>query len=297
MNSTTTIEYTGIMSRTATGLKEMRAKIEPLGKAYLAASVSLVGISAAFAIEMFTMTVALNAKYQALSDGTDLGNDLMHLRYGIGVALFLGHTLLHDNPVQAEHPLFRVLQKARVVPVLAIIGGMAVFMFTATAQATGSDDGQLGLGGIALGVVCSALFSVSFLACNKLMGMLIPAAHTILAGWAQRAEVAKIERDVKAVDEYRAQLKALQRSIDERQEPDALEWMAAEAAAAEVGKIAAEAHDEHASVDAVKDVEFRQQDVRDLPDTPLEALDKRQTYLKSLNVAYFFNLLKNKKGA
>lgn len=294
MNSTTTLESPAIMSRVATGLKDMRANFEPLGKAYLTASTSFIGISAAFAIEMFTMTVALHAKYQALSNGEDLGSSLMHLRYGIAVALLLGHALLHDNPVQASHPFFRVLQKARILPILAIMGGMAVFMFTATAQATGSDDGQVGLGGIALGVVCSALFSVSFLASNRLMGLFIPAARTILSGWAQRADVARIEREVKATDECLSQIKALKRSIAVQEAPGVLDRMAAEAAAAEVGKIAAEAHDEFASVDAVKDIALRPQDVVDLPDTPVEALKSRADYLKTLTVDHFLSILTKK---
>ncbi|MEQ6335665.1 hypothetical protein [Sphingobium sp. MK2] len=288
-------EYYPITERSQVGIEAARGKLLPLGHAYFKASVSAIGIVVACASEMFSMKVALSAQYGTLSDGTNLGEEMMSMRWGIVAALILSHALIHDNSEADGHPVRKALRKFGVLPIVALMGGMAAFMFVATAQTAGEGDGIGGIAGAGLGLACGALFSVSFLASNRLMGKLLPAIRTILSGRAERAEVESISHELAAADACYARIAVLQSSIAEREAPDVLRRKAAVEAADLIGQAAAQAHDAHASVESVGS-DIRPEDVvMDLPDTPLPALDRLQAYLKSLNVQFFLTLLKNKE--
>lgn len=281
-----------ILLRAQTGREAMEAALQPFGRAIFIACFTLILILGAISVEAFTLSVAFKTQYQALSTGYDLGASLLPLRYGVIAALIFSHVLLHGNPGR-DGSAHGFLGKLGVLPVIAVIVGLAVFMFTATATATGGEDGKPGITGWALGAVCACLFSISFLSCNRLISILLPALHTIFSGAAQRMKIAYVDRLLKTVDESSASLKTLRREIAEREAPGVLQRRAATEAASIVGKVASEAHDFHASAEAIKDVELRPDDTSPLSDTPVAALDKRQAYLKSLTVDYFVAVLAN----
>jgi len=288
--SDTTHDYRAVMARARAGYQAEESNAQPLGHAYFKASVSAIGMAIACASEAFAITIALHTQFPVLADGTDLGSDMLSMRWSIVAGLLLGHAVVHDSHDRPAHFLLRGL---RIVPILAVMGGIAVFQFT-TAQSTGGDD-QGGIGASALGLAMAGLFSCAFLASNKLAGILLPAIRTILAGWAQRRALARIAAELDAVNACRARIKVLECSIAHREAPDALRRQAAEEAALVVGKVAAEAHDHHASRAVLGD-DIRPEDTVDLPDTPLSALATRQSYLKSLTVEFFLNLLKRKEA-
>lgn len=290
-------DYHAIMARGQTGLENARGKLQPQGWNLFKASVSAIGIIAACASEAFSMTIALHAQYPVLSDGTDLGSEMLSMRYGVIAALILTHAVLHESPNQPNRFMGRLLGKARFLPILAIVGGISVFMFVATAQATASDDGQMGYAGMGIGAACAALLSISMLAANRLMGVFLNALKTIFGGRAERSKVADIARELKAASACRSELETLRREIAAREAPDALRHKAAQEAASIIGMVAVEAHDIHALREALGE-ELRPQDVvKGLPDTPLPVLDRLQSTLKRMNVPFFLNLLNTNKEA
>jgi hypothetical protein len=281
------LDAAAIMARGQTGLEAERKSLPLLGFTYFKASVSAIGLVAACAAEMFSLTVALHAQYPALSDGIDLGAEMLSMRYGIGAVMLLAPAVLHDDGNATAGPIRRFVRKARLVPVMAILGGMATFMFASVSQSTGVEGDRVDLAGLGLGIVCGGLFAASFLASNVLMGKLLSALRTILGARDQRERIADIERELAAADACASDIAALRRSIADKEAPDALIRKAADEAAAVVGKIA--------SREATGDVELGPDDTTDIPDVPLAALDRLQSYLKQFTPAYFVNLLK--KGA
>lgn len=293
--TSTTYDLSEILPRAEAGLETERGKIGTLGLPYLIALASITGTGVACASELFCLTTALKAKFPVLSDGTDLGHEMMSLRWGILAALLLAHAILHDRPAGEARSLGRWVHPLRLVPMVVIIGGIGAFMFATTSQAAGGDDGQGGLAGYALGAACAGLFCVSFLASNALVGHLLTALRSILAGLAQRAKVAAIARELEATDRCRVEVAALRREITAKEQPDVLELKAASEAASICGGMASDAHDIHTSRKALSD-DLRSSDTVKLPDTPLPVLDELQAYLKTLDVEFFLNLLKKKEA-
>lgn len=289
----TIFDYHNVMARGQTGLEDLRSTITPPAYACFKAATCALGIAIACATEAFSMTVALHAQFPVLSDGTDLGSEMLSMRWGIVAALILGHVVLHDSADQGSRPFRHLLHKWRALPILALIGGMTVFMFIATSQATGATDNYWS--GWALGAACAALFSISFMAANKLTGHFLSALRVLLAIRAQKARVVDIADIMSAADVCHASAATLRREIEARELPGALHRKVAEEATGIVGMVAADAHDLHESCAAVPD-DLRDIDMVDLPDTPLATLDRRQNYLKSLNVPFFLNLLKHKEA-
>lgn len=283
-----------IMPRAQAGREAEHAKLEALGYVWFKMLASASGIAIACASEAYSLTVALKAQFEALSDGTDLGHDMMAMRPGIIAVLILAHVILHDRGEPNPRPLRRWLRRARLLPLVTIMGGMAIFMFVAASQATGGEDG--GLAGLGLGIVCSSLFGISFLAAMRLMAKFLPALRSILAGRAQRAKIADIDGEMHAVDTYRPLIEARRRTIAAKEAPDTLRHNVAAEAVAIVGPIAAEAHDIRESCAAIPEDRRPEDELDGLPDVPLAALDQRQIYLKSLNVPFFINLLKNREA-
>ena len=290
--NTTVLEYDAVMSRAQAGVEAERKNLQPTGYAWFKASASLIGIVIACASEMYSMTVALHAEFPALSDGTDLGHDMMSMRYGIVAALGLGHIVLHKSASEGGL-LRRIAGRFRVLPAVAILGGMAGFMFAAMSQATG--DGQGGLAGIAIGTACGGLFSMSFLACNALVGKFLPSLRAVLAGRAARKEIAEIEAIMAAADDCQAEIPALERNVSARLQPDYIAREVAAEAAAVVGRVAAEAHGLHAMRAAIGD-DVHPDDHFDLPDMPVVLSAQLQADLKKYDFGFFLNLLKNKEA-
>jgi len=290
--TTHSVSYDTVMPLAEAALAEKRSKIQGLAKAYFKATASVLGIVVAVGIEMFTMTVSLHASLPGLSDSTDAGSDLMPIRYGIAAALLFGHVLLHDHSERPASLFGIILKKGGVIPIVATLGGMSLFMASSVATATGNGDGHLDIMAVGLAAVFASLFSISFLASNKLVGFFLPALNTILTERGKQAEAARIEKQVQTTIECRAALDALRGDIADDEEPDTLRRRAATEAAAAVGSVAAEAHDAYVSRAALEGLEFGPEDtVTVSPDTSLEALKARADYLKSLDFTYFFNLL------
>jgi len=292
---TVSMPYHDILSRAEEVLASKRKEREPLEKSYLKATVSGIGIAATIATETFTAVMAVHSNWQALSSGVDVGSQLQPLGFFIGVGMLSGHALLHaaSEAEASDAPWKEWLRKFHFIPIVALIGGMGIFTALTVAQATGADDGTLGLSGKALSLAASSLFGLSFLACNKLVGIFLPTIKTILTGRAKLAEIRELEVQIQDANDCRTALEALQQEIAEDQKPDALcKWVAAEAAAV-VGLVAAEAHDAYVSRAALEGLEIGPDDtVTVSPDTSLDALKARAEYLKSLDFTYFFNLLK-----
>lgn len=291
--TTMTLNYGDIMLRAAAGLEAARSNLPSTRQSWLLAGSCLAGIGLGFAIEMATLTSALSTQYQELSTGENLGESLMPLRVGIGGVLLLSHVLLHRAPDEGASPWRRRLNRIRYLPIAAILGGMSVFMFTVALQATGGDEGSGGLSGIGLALVTASLFCISFLACTRLMGLLIPAVRQISEAGAQKAALAAIERDVAEAEHLYALSASLSAQITEAEKPDALKLKAAREAASRVGLVAADAHAVHAYSVAMDGVEISPDDVVEgISDAPPKALADRAAYLKSLTVSTFLNYLK-----
>lgn len=289
----TGLDYHAVFARAQAGYQAAESAIVPLGHAYFKASVSALGMVIACASEAYALTVSLHAQYPALSSGEDLGSDMLSIRWSLVAGLMLSHVVLHGGSDASKRPVRRLLRAFGFVPIVAVMAGMALFQFT-TAQAAG-DDGQGGLGALGLGLALAGLFSCSFIASNKLAGILLRVTHAIFDGFGKRRKLAQIAKELDAASQCRVRMKALQSDIAHREAPHALRRKAAEEAAMIVGHVAAEAHDHHASREALGD-DIRPEDIVDLPDTPLAALEKRQAYLKTLNVAHFLNILKEKEA-
>lgn len=279
-----------VLCRAQAGIEADRASIEPQGFIVANLLASASGVTIACASEAYSATAMFKAQWESLSDGTDLGHDMLPMRLCIVAALLLVHSFLHGNDDGAS-PLRRWLGQLRVVPVAALLGGMAVFGFAAISQATGGDDGQPGLAGLALGVACGALFAVSFLACNALMGKFLPTLRAFLTGWARRARVAGRTRDLAATDACRARVVGLRRDLAAKT-PEALRRRTAAEAASIVARVTADVTELRTSLDALPD-DLRPQDVTDgLPiGVPRTALDKLHAYLAPLDFSFFLNLL------
>lgn len=288
-------DYHAIIARAQTGQQAEENAIHSLGLAYFKASVSGLGMVMGCVSEAAALTIALHAAYPALSTGQDLGSEMLSMRWSLIAGLLLGHAILHDSTDATARPMRRVIRKLKVIPILAVICGIALFQFT-TAQTTGG-DGQGGIGATMLGLAMAGLFAISFMACNRLTGSLLRAIRAILDGRAQRAKLSQIKKELDAAGTCRSRIAALQADIAHRDKPDALRWQAAEEAAMVVGQVAAEAHDHHASSEALGDDIRPEDEVLDLLDTPVLALAQRSGYLKSLDVAHFHSILVNRKEA
>lgn len=287
------LTYAEVMSRAAAGREAKRANLPATRQSWLLAGTCLGGIGLGFGIEMATLTSALSTHYIALSDGTDLGASLMPLRFGIGGVLLLSHVLLHKVPDENTSPWRRRLSRIRYLPIAAIIGGMSLFMFTVAIQATGGGEDGGDLAGIGIGAVTASLFSISFLVCTRLMGILIPAVRKIMEAGAQKSALSGLDRDIAEAELLHAKTVSLSAEITETQEPDALKLKAAREAASRVGMVAADAHAVHADREAIDGIQIGPDDlIEGDPDTPLKALADRAAYLKGLTVAYFLTLLK-----
>lgn len=287
------LAYTEIMPRAAAGREAARAKLTSARQSWLLAGSCLSGIGLGFAIEMATLTSALSTHYQELSTGENLGASLMPLRFGIGGVLLLSHVLLYKVPDEGTSAWRRRLSRFRYLPIALIVGGMSLFMFTVSLQATGGDEGGFDLAGLGIGLVTASMFAISFLVCTRLMGMLVPAVRQILAASAQQAELAGIDRDIAEAERLHTQSASLSAAIERAEEPDALKLKAAREAAARVGLVAADAHAVHADREALDGVEIGPDDVVEAnPDTPIKSLADRANYLKTLTVDHFLKLLK-----
>lgn len=289
-----TLNYAGIMPRAAKGRETARLAIASTRQSWWLASTCLAGIGLGFAIEMATLTSALSTHYQVLSDGTDLASSLMPLRIGIGGVLLLSHALLHKVPDEGTSRWRRRLSRIRYLPIVAVICGMSMFMFSVAMQATGGgDEGGSDLAGIGIGLVTASLFSISFLACTRLMAMFVAAMRQILEAGAQKAALAVIERDISEAQRLHALSASLDAEVKEAEKPDALKLKAAHEAASRVGLVAADAHAVSADREAIDGVAIGPDDVVEgISDAPTKALADRATYLKSLTVGHFFNLQK-----
>ncbi|MFZ5746915.1 MAG: hypothetical protein ACOY45_04570 [Pseudomonadota bacterium] len=288
-----------ILARAASGRQALRASAPPLAFTYLTAIVCLAGLVAAAATEFFSMTVALHAQFPALSSGEDLGREIMPIRYAIAACLLLGHILLRNAADHLGRPVKWLLGGIGLVPIVAIIGGMAAFMFAATAQTTGAEDQQetlTALTGPALGIVCGAMFSISFLAAHALAGKLISSVEAIAAGRAHHAKVTDCDRALKAAESCHAQIEAARKRIVDLEKPDALKWKAATEAAGIVGAITSDAHDQHQSRLVRGNVELGPNDSSSVPDLPAEAFERRLRELERYTSRYFFDQLKQKEA-
>lgn len=296
--SSISIDGAAILARAEAGREAEWGKTQPLAFPYFRASASLLGIAVACATEFVSISIALHAQFPALSSGEDLGQAIMPLRYAMAVALPLGHIVLRSATERLGRPVERVINGIGLVPVLAILGGMAAFMFSATAQTTGGDDQELlaGLAGPALGIVCGALFSISFLASHVLSGKFLDALGTIMGGRAQRAKVLDIEREIRAADDYRTRLDAGREEVASKSDPDVLRRKAAMEAAGIVGRVAAEAHDLHISREIRGDVELGPDDTTEVPDMSSKVFDQRQRELKQYTTKFFLDQLTRKEA-
>jgi hypothetical protein len=279
-----------IMSRAEAGLEVERTKLKPLGFEWLTTAVCAIGIALACLSEVYTLTISLKAKFPALSNGTDLGHEMMALRWGILVVLLLAHALMSERTLANGEPRRGWAHRLRLLPIVGILGGMAIFMSCSTAQVASGGSEHIDLAGYGLGAACGLLFTVSFLAAGVLLGKLTKAISALANGLAQRQDVASIARDIEAADECGTELTTLRREISAKSDPRVLQLKAATEAAGICGRRASDVHDVKVSREAIgKDA--RPQDTINLPDTPLPVLDQLQTYLKTLDVSFFLNLL------
>lgn len=288
-----------VLRRALRALEEQRAKRVPLLLPSVSAVFFILLIIGACFSELVSATIGFNAALPQRSDGTGLAGDMMSLRYSIVFCLLAGDILLNSVPNRVKALLDGVVHSIGAGAVLIVLFGVGAFMACATFLTLGS-DGEQGFAshflGVALGIASAVMFCVSFLANHAMIGKLVKTLPVIADGLRDRAQIASGDKVVGELEVGQVRIDGLRQTIAEMEKLDALRWTAANEAGVIVGMVASEVHDMVASRKVRGDRALEPQDISEVPDVPLDALEQRYNDLKQYTASYFFNLLKRKEA-
>lgn len=259
----------------------------------------ILGILGACCSEIYSAGVGFQAAFPTKSDGTGLAEEMMTLRYPIVFCLLIGGIWLRCVPNQIAAALDRVLNGVGLLVILILLFGIGTFMFSATSLSLGSDDGLGTAGhlvGVTLGAASAAMFALSFLGSHALIGKLVEALPIVANGWAERRKIAAGEALIQSVEGRGKQLQADRSTLADMQKPNVIARKTAVEVGSIVGMVQADFHDLCASRKIRGDTELDVDDLTDVPDVPLAALEQRCKELEPYNFTYFFNLLKQKEA-
>lgn len=298
MTTLANVSDADIMHRVFAQIEQRRAQKTPLLVPTLIAVFCGIGITGACSAEFFSAGIGFHAAFPMKSDGTSLAPELMSLRYPIVFCLLAADVLLQAVPSRLGSILSRLLGVIGMVACILLLCGVGAFMFSSTLLTLGGGDGQEfvdHLIGPALGGAAAAMFTLSFLASHTMMGKLFAVIPVIAKGRAERQAIAEADSLVKSLETYRLRKETIGKTIAEMEQPHALYRRAANEAGVITGMVAAELHDMCASRAMRGDAEIRPQDRVDVPDVPLDALERRYADLQKYTAEYFFDLLKQKE--
>jgi hypothetical protein len=277
-----------------------RAQLKPVALDIAkAAACALLMAGAAYA-EVVSATIAINAAYPPMSDGTSLADPMMGLRYSLAFYALLGHVLISSATGRLGAGINWLLGIVGIAALCIMLFGMGLFSFSGTALTVGGDSETTGLFGLlsgmagpALGAVCASLFLISFLAAHVLAGKLLVKLAMISSAYAERAKVARLDREIKAANALAAQIESARRVIDAMAAPGALVRKVAAEMGRIVGTVTAQAHEAVMTRRAFEGVDLTDSDEvpAHLRDIPLSLLEQMLADLKQYTPAYFTKLL------
>ncbi len=298
-----TLDSDAIRRRVQTVAEQGRATKTHIGlDATKAGACALLMIGAAYG-EIVSATIAINAAYPRLSDGTSTADAIMGVRYTLAFYALLGHVVIASLGVRSSAFVKKLLGLLGVAAILLMLFGMGLFSFAAVFQTIGGDDsGQPGLwgrfgnmSGPALGMVCASTFTISFIAACSLASKLVAKLGVVFAGLVERARLADLDREIAATNALAAQKETLKRTIAEAEKPGALADHASAQVGRIVGNVTAEMHEAVITRRLHEGVELRDEDDAPLRDVPLPILTERLAKLEPYTPTYFRNLLLKKE--
>jgi hypothetical protein len=277
-----------------------REKLKSIWLDFLKAAVCIILIIGAAYTEVISATIAIDAAYPPMSDGTSQADAIMGLRYSLAFYALLGHVLISSITGRLAVGMNWLLGAVGITALCIMLFGMGLFSFAGTALTVGGDAQATGLfvllsgmAGPALGLVCASLFIISFLAAHVLAGKLLVKLGLISSALAERSKVASLDREINAANTYAAQIESARRAIDEMAAPGALVCKVAAEMGRIVGNVASQAHEAVMTRKAFEGVDLTDSDEvpSHLRDIPLSLLEQMLTDLKQYTPAYFTKLL------
>jgi cell division protein FtsL len=248
--------------------------------------------------EVISATIAINAAYPPMSDGSSPADAIMGLRYTLAFYALLGHVLISSITGRLAIGINWLLGGVGIIALFAMLFGMGLFSFAGTALTVGGDSESSGLFGLlsgmagpALGLVCASLFVISFLVAHVLSGKLLAKLAVVSSAYAARAKVAELDREISEVDAVAAQIEAERRVIDEMEKAGALERKVVAKAACIVGKVTADAQEAVTTRKSLEGANLRDDEDAPLRDVPLSLLEQKLADLKQYTPSYFKTLL------
>ncbi len=289
-----------VMRRAQEAAESARAKLKSIWLDFLKAAVCIILIIGAAYTEVISATIAINAAYPPMSDGTSQADTIMGLRYSLAFYALLGHVLISSVTGRLGAGINWLLGVVGIIALVIMLFGMGLFSFAGTALTVGGDAQATGLfallsgmAGPAIGAVCASLFIISFLAAHVLAGKLLVKLAVISSAFADRSRVASLDREIKTASALAAQIESARHNIDEMAAPGALVRKVAAEAARIVGNVTSQAHEAVMTRRAFEGVDLTDSDEvpAHLRDIPLSLLEQMLADLKQYTPAYFTKLL------
>jgi hypothetical protein len=292
--------FDDVMRRAQEAAEAARAKLKPvvLDTAKVAACALLMA-GAAYT-EVISATIAINAAYPPMSDGTSQADTIMGLRYSLAFYAMLGHVLISSITGRLAASVNWLLGGVGFIALCTMLFGMGLFSFAGTALTLG-DDSELsgifgllaGLAGPAIRAVCASMFTISFLGAHVLAGKLLAKLAVLSSAFAERSKVASLDREINAANACAAQIESARRTIDDMAAPGVLVRRVAAEAARIVGNVTSQAHEAVMTRRAFEGIDLTDSDEvpAHLRDIPLPLLEQMLADLKQYTPAYFTALL------
>jgi hypothetical protein len=289
-----------VMRRAQEAAEAARAKLKPVVLDIAKAAACALLIAGAAYTEVVSATIAINAAYPPMSDGTSQADAIMGLRYSLAFYALLGHVLISSVTGRLAVGVNWLLGAIGITALCIMLFGMGLFSFSGTALTVGDDSEASGLFGLlsgmagpALGAVCASLFIISFLAAHVLAGKLLVKLAVISSAFAERSRVASLDREINVANSYAAQIESARRAIDEMAAPGALVRKVAAEMGRIVGNVTSQAHEAVMTRKVFEGVDLTDSDEvpPHLRDIPLSLLEQMLADLKQYTPAYFTKLL------
>ena len=289
-----------VMRHAQEAAETARAKCKPIALDCTKAAVCALLMAGAAYTEVISATIAINAAYPVMSDGTSQADAIMGLRYSLAFYALLGHVLISSVTGRMAAGVNWLLGLVGLIALIIMLFGMGLFSFSGTALTLNSDGEASGLFGLisgmagpALGMVCASLFIISFLAAHVLAGKLLVKLAIIASALAERSKVANLDREIKTANTYAAQIESAKQTIEAMAAPGALVRKVAAEAARIVGNVTSQAHEAVMTKRAFEGVDLNDSDEvpAHLRDIPLSLLEQMLADLKQYTPAYFTKLL------
>ncbi len=195
MTEDTESKYPNLIEKAERHCQQLERENKPIALTCLSAGVALIVLLVTFYIEIANFTLGLRALFPPLSSGDKYGPLVASLGIATALVLVLGHVLLK----QASGALGRWFDKSLVIlgiiSLAMLVVGAMLFLPASVGQATGIGQTNQANGvattgaAISLGIVLSALFPISILSNNIVLGWLTSALDTLEKVRARRKQI------------------------------------------------------------------------------------------------------------